>query len=216
MKPSLAPRIISRAAARNATLLNLLATPGLGSLVARRWFEGTGQILLSVAGFSLVVVWFIREMLPYYGEMFNDAPPPPVGLQMLGVGAALFAFAWFWSLVTSLSLSRVASRQEVESLKFFSAGQIKPGESQIQQALASLTAWQRQGEVISRTFQFQDFPAAMKFVNAVAQAAELFQHHPDIDIRWNKVTLALTTHDADGLTEKDFALARRCDALASS
>ncbi len=48
------------------------------------------------------------------------------------------------------------------------------------------------------------------------KAAEQFQHHPDIDIRWNKVTLALTTHDTGGLTEKDFALARRCDALVSS
>jgi 4a-hydroxytetrahydrobiopterin dehydratase len=216
MKPSSAPAIISRAAVRNATLLNLLATPGLGSLVARRWFEGIGQLLLSVTGFCLVVVWFIREIIPYYGEMFSDTPPPHVGLQMLGVGAAMFAASWFWSLVTSLSLSRTASRQEVESLKFLSAGQIKPDEKQIQQALATLSAWQRQGEVISRTFQFKDFPAAMKFVNAVAQSAELLQHHPDIDIRWNKVTLALTTHDAGGLTEKDFALARRCDALASS
>jgi 4a-hydroxytetrahydrobiopterin dehydratase len=56
----------------------------------------------------------------------------------------------------------------------------------------------------------------MKFVNAVAQLAEQFQHHPDMDIRWNKVTLALTTHDAGGLAEKDFALARRCDALAAN
>ena len=212
----MAPRIISRAAARNATLLNLLATPGLGSLVARRWFEGLAQLLLSVTGCVLVVVWFIREMTPYYGEMYSDSPPPHVGLQMLNAGAALFAVAWFWSLATSLGLSRAASQQEVESLKFFAAGQIKPDESKIQQALVSLTGWQRQNEVISRTFQFKDFLAAMKFVNAVAQVAELFQHHPDIDIRWNKVTLALTTHDAGGLTEKDFALARRCDALAAS
>ncbi|MGA2871598.1 MAG: 4a-hydroxytetrahydrobiopterin dehydratase [Verrucomicrobiota bacterium] len=78
----------------------------------------------------------------------------------------------------------------------------------------SLPHWQRTGEVISRTFQFKDFPAAMKFVDAVALVAEQVQHHPDIDIRWNKVTLALTTHDAGGLTEKDFALARKCDALS--
>ena len=75
--------------------------------------------------------------------------------------------------------------------------------------------WTRRGAVIRRTYEFTDFPLAMKFVNAVARAAERVQHHPDIDIRWNKVTLALTTHDAGGLTEKDFALARRCDALAS-
>ena len=68
--------------------------------------------------------------------------------------------------------------------------------------------------MISRTFEFADFPAAMKFVNPVARAAEKSCHHPDIDIRWNKVTLALTTHDAGGLTEKDFTLAAKFDSLA--
>ena len=65
-----------------------------------------------------------------------------------------------------------------------------------------------------RAIIWEDFPEAMKFVNAVAEIAEQAQHHPDIDIRWNKVTLALTTHDAGGLTEKDFALARACDELS--
>ena len=54
----------------------------------------------------------------------------------------------------------------------------------------------------------------MKFEDAVAKVAEKEQHHPDIDIRWNKVTLALTTHDAGGLTEKDFALAKKFDELS--
>ncbi|HEY2329146.1 MAG TPA: 4a-hydroxytetrahydrobiopterin dehydratase [Verrucomicrobiae bacterium] len=81
-------------------------------------------------------------------------------------------------------------------------------------ALTTLPQWQRNGEVISRTFVFKDFPAAMKFINNVADLAEQAQHHPDADIRWNKVTLALTTHDAGGLTEKDFALAKQCDALS--
>jgi 4a-hydroxytetrahydrobiopterin dehydratase len=54
----------------------------------------------------------------------------------------------------------------------------------------------------------------MKFVDAVAVAAEQAWHHPDIDIRWNKVTLALTTHDAGGLTQKDFDLARQFDQLS--
>ncbi|MDR3459096.1 MAG: 4a-hydroxytetrahydrobiopterin dehydratase [Verrucomicrobiae bacterium] len=85
----------------------------------------------------------------------------------------------------------------------------------IQSALATLPQWRRNGRVIVRTFEFEDFVAAMKFVNAVAAAAELAQHHPDVDIRWNKVMLALSTHDAGGLTEKDFALARQCDALAA-
>jgi len=56
----------------------------------------------------------------------------------------------------------------------------------------------------------------MKFVNSVAALAEQTQHHPDLDVRWNKVTLAFTTHDAGGLTNKDFALARECDELAQA
>jgi 4a-hydroxytetrahydrobiopterin dehydratase len=63
------------------------------------------------------------------------------------------------------------------------------------------------------TFQFKDFPAAIKFVNAVAGLAGQAWHHPDIDIRWNKVTFALTTHDSGGLTDKDFALAEKFDRL---
>ncbi len=79
---------------------------------------------------------------------------------------------------------------------------------------STVPGWTRRGTVIRRTYEFTDFPGAMRFVNAVARASENSQHHPDIDIRWNKVTLALTTHDAGGLTEKDFILARRCDSLA--
>ncbi|HAB15553.1 MAG TPA: 4a-hydroxytetrahydrobiopterin dehydratase [Verrucomicrobiota bacterium] len=86
--------------------------------------------------------------------------------------------------------------------------------SEIRASLASVPEWTRRGSVIRRTFEFADFLAAMKFVNAVARAAEKAQHHPDIDIRWNRVTLALTTHDAGGLTNLDFALAARANALA--
>jgi len=88
--------------------------------------------------------------------------------------------------------------------------------AQIKAALPSVPEWRRKASVISRTFEFKDFVIAMKFVNAVARAAEKAWHHPDIDIRWNKVTLALTTHDAGGLTEKDFALAAKFDRLAKS
>ncbi|MGA2787779.1 MAG: 4a-hydroxytetrahydrobiopterin dehydratase [Verrucomicrobiota bacterium] len=84
----------------------------------------------------------------------------------------------------------------------------------IKAALAAVPGWKKQGATISRTYQFQDFPAAIKFVRAVARLAEKAWHHPDIDIRWNKVTLALTTHDTGGLTKKDFALARKFDALS--
>jgi len=83
---------------------------------------------------------------------------------------------------------------------------------QIKTALAAVPEWKLTGEVIARTYRFKDFPAAIRFVNAVAELAEQAWHHPDIDIRWNQVTLALTTHDAGGLTEKDFDLAQKFDA----
>jgi 4a-hydroxytetrahydrobiopterin dehydratase len=84
---------------------------------------------------------------------------------------------------------------------------------QIKAALATLPEWKEKDSTITRTYQFKDFPAAIKFVNAVAAIAEEAWHHPDIDIRWNKVTLVLTTHDSGGLTEKDFELAGKFDRL---
>jgi 4a-hydroxytetrahydrobiopterin dehydratase len=86
--------------------------------------------------------------------------------------------------------------------------------AEIKTALATVPEWKQTGEMIARTYPFKDFPAAITFVNAAAGLAEQAWHHPDIDIRWNKVTLALTTHDAGGLTEKDFDLAQKFDALS--
>ena len=86
--------------------------------------------------------------------------------------------------------------------------------AEIKTARATVPEWKQPGELIVRTYQFKDFPAAIKFVNAAAELAEQAWHHPDIDIRWNKVTLTLTTHDAGGLTKKDFYLARKFDALS--
>jgi 4a-hydroxytetrahydrobiopterin dehydratase len=86
---------------------------------------------------------------------------------------------------------------------------------QIKGALPSVREWKKQSAEIRRTFQFKDFVAAMDFVNKVARVAEEANHHPDIDIRWNKVTLALATHSEGGLTQNDFDLARKIDALAA-
>jgi 4a-hydroxytetrahydrobiopterin dehydratase len=83
-----------------------------------------------------------------------------------------------------------------------------------QQFLADHPDWELDGETISRTFHFDDFVEAIGFVNKVAIAAEVADHHPDIDVRWNKVTLALSTHSEGALTSKDTALAARADALA--
>jgi len=216
MKPSSPGRNpVSRAKAKNAAMLNLLATPGLGSLMCGRWIEGSGQLVLAIAGFTFVLLWFVKEMIPYYGLMFSDEPPNLPSLKMLAEGAALFVASWLWSAVTSVSLLREAARGKLETLQNFAAPPMpKLDAAQIAAALAAVPQWARQGDAISRTFQFKDFPAAVKFVNAVAVAAEQAWHHPDIDIRWNKVTLTLTTHDAGGLTQKDFDLARQFDQLS--
>jgi 4a-hydroxytetrahydrobiopterin dehydratase len=216
MKPS-SPRRkpVSRAKAKNAAMLNLLATPGLGSLLCGRWIAGIGQLVLACVGFTLVVVWFFKEMIPYYGLMFGDEPPHLPSLKALAEGATLFVASWLWSAVTSVSLLREASAGGLQSLKNFAAPPMqKLEDAQIAAALAAVPNWDRQGDAIARTFQFKDFPATMKFVDAVAGLAEQAWHHPDIDIRWNKVTLALTTHDAGGLTQKDFDLARQFDQLS--
>lgn len=86
--------------------------------------------------------------------------------------------------------------------------------AQIKSALLAVPDWKKAGATITRTFVFKDFPAAIRFVNAVARLAEKAGHHPDIDICWNKVALTLTTHSEGGLTEQDFKLARQLDRLA--
>lgn len=78
--------------------------------------------------------------------------------------------------------------------------------------LKALPNWKKRARTIRRTFEFEGFLEAIALVNCVAKRAQKLNHHPDIDIRFNKVTLTLTTHDAGGLTEKDFTLARQCDA----
>jgi len=216
MKPFSAPKSISPAKARNAVFLNLLATPGLGSLAVGRVVAGAGQLALAIAGFALVMAWCIKILVPYYDLMFGDVRPPPINWSLGEAGLALFVAAWCWSLVTSISIYRAVSQANLEALKHPAAGPDPAGAARIPPALSAVPGWIREGRVISRAFEFQDFPQAMKFVNAVAELAEQAQHHPDIDVRWNKVVLALTTHDAGGLTEKDYALARACNALLAT
>jgi 4a-hydroxytetrahydrobiopterin dehydratase len=81
--------------------------------------------------------------------------------------------------------------------------------------LAEHPDWTLDGETITRRFVFTDFNEAIGFVNRVALAAEVADHHPDIDIRWNKVTLALSTHDAGALTAKDTTLAATFDSFVA-
>jgi len=90
----------------------------------------------------------------------------------------------------------------------------KLSESQIEAGLESHPAWVELNGEIQRTYEFEDFKGAMKFVNSVAEYAEEAQHHPDILVRYNKVTLSVSTHDAGGITQKDFDLAEATDKLA--
>ena len=86
-------------------------------------------------------------------------------------------------------------------------------EDQIAIELKKLDGWSRAGNEMQSTRQFQDFPQAIKFVNSVALIAEQFDHHPDIDIRWNKVVLTLSTHSAGGLTPLDFTVAKAIEQI---
>ena len=82
---------------------------------------------------------------------------------------------------------------------------------EIKKALLKVPEWQRDRATITRTYVFRDFRASIRFVNRIARLAEQAWHHPDVDIRWNRVRLVLTTHDQGGLTSKDFRLAGQFD-----
>jgi 4a-hydroxytetrahydrobiopterin dehydratase len=86
-------------------------------------------------------------------------------------------------------------------------------EDQITIELKKLDGWSLGGKEIHKTWEFKDFARAIAFVNSVAVIAEKFNHHPDIDIRWNKVHLMLSTHSAGGLTLLDFTVAKAIDEL---
>ena len=90
-------------------------------------------------------------------------------------------------------------------------------DSEVSQRLAGLPNWRRadgDDPAIAATYELTDFVAALDFVNQVGHEAELMNHHPDIDIRWSKVTLVLSTHSEGGLTENDFELAHRINDVA--
>lgn len=89
----------------------------------------------------------------------------------------------------------------------------KLNEEEIIERLARLRGWSKGDNCIEKRYQFKNFMRAMLFVNAVAYAAESVDHHPDIFIHYNEVTLRNWTHVANGITERDFALAEKIDAL---
>jgi hypothetical protein len=107
-----ARKLLTPDKARNAALINQLATPGLGSVMAGRLLAGIGQLILAVTGFIFVILWFIAVLRQFYGQIEGNVEIQPVGwLGLIGVG--IFAAAWFWSLVTSISLVSEARRNRV-------------------------------------------------------------------------------------------------------
>lgn len=92
----------------------------------------------------------------------------------------------------------------------------KLSQNEINSSLKELNGWRlnQKGE-IEKTFKLKDFLASLAFVNAVGAEAEKMNHHPDIVIKWNAVTLSLTTHDSGGLTSKDFKLAQITERLTT-
>jgi 4a-hydroxytetrahydrobiopterin dehydratase len=86
-------------------------------------------------------------------------------------------------------------------------------DSEIQTRLTKLPDWQKKGDAIQKLYKFNDFVQAIAFVNKLIEPAEAAGHHPDISISYNKVTINLSTHDAGGLTQKDFELAATFDQI---
>lgn len=86
---------------------------------------------------------------------------------------------------------------------------------EIQRTLGTLPGWSRKGETITKSYHFATFPAGIAFLARVADVAEAQQHHPDVDIRYTKITFALSTHDSGGITAKDFVLATAIETLAA-
>ncbi|HET7371897.1 MAG TPA: 4a-hydroxytetrahydrobiopterin dehydratase [Gemmatimonadaceae bacterium] len=84
---------------------------------------------------------------------------------------------------------------------------------EIQRALGSLAGWTRRGDTLTKTFSFDRFPDGIAFVDRVAKIAEDMNHHPDIDIRYTKVAMTLSTHDAGGITQSDLDLAGRIESV---
>ncbi|HVH39121.1 MAG TPA: 4a-hydroxytetrahydrobiopterin dehydratase [Gemmatimonadaceae bacterium] len=83
----------------------------------------------------------------------------------------------------------------------------------IQRRLGALPGWTRRGDAITKVFTFRGFPEAVAFVDTLVAPAEQMNHHPDIDVRYNKVIITLSTHDSGGLTLNDLSLAEKIDAV---
>jgi 4a-hydroxytetrahydrobiopterin dehydratase len=89
-------------------------------------------------------------------------------------------------------------------------------DSEIEMKLAELSGWKRAGEAIAKTFERGDFVGSVRFVESLVEPAEAMNHHPDLEISWDKVKVTISTHSEGGLTANDFELAAKIDALSPS
>jgi 4a-hydroxytetrahydrobiopterin dehydratase len=87
-------------------------------------------------------------------------------------------------------------------------------DDQVTTGLAALDGWSREDDMIVKTYEAPSFPEAIQFVDRIAELAEAADHHPDLDIRYRKVRVALSTHSEGGITEKDFGLAGQIESTA--
>jgi 4a-hydroxytetrahydrobiopterin dehydratase len=92
----------------------------------------------------------------------------------------------------------------------------KLSDLEIQRALGGLSGWSRRGDALTKTYAFDKFADGIAFVGRVAKIADEMDHHPDIDIRYTKVTMTLSTHDAGGITKSDLELAEKAEQALSS
>lgn len=97
-------RPLSRSEAWGCAIVNQFATPGLGTLVARRWVAATGQLILSFGGFALFMGWFFQKMRLLYGQIFGTNLPLELGDNFLRSGLILFGIAWLWALISSIQI----------------------------------------------------------------------------------------------------------------
>lgn len=88
------------------------------------------------------------------------------------------------------------------------------GDAEIDEKLARLSGWERSGEAIEKSFKRDDFVGSVNFVSSLVEPAEAMNHHPDVAVSWDTVTVTISTHSEGGLTAADFELAEKIDALA--
>ena len=119
------------------------------------------------------------------------------------------------SLVKPLPILLLAIAFNCSFLPAFAVQAMPLTQAEIEQKITAIPQWQQQEQTLTRTFKFKNFVEAIDFVNQLVEPAEAAGHHPDIAISYNQVTVSLTTHDAGGLTQKDFDLAETISKLGN-